>query len=246
LGGGGRIVQETRLWDEAAGRTSSMRSKEEAHDYRYFPEPDLVPVRVSKEWQETILKGLPELPSKKYERFIKEYGLSEYDAGVLTAGRDTADYYEECLKKCSAAGNPKLCKTVANWVTGDLLGHLNRDNTDIQKSPVPARMLAEMIGLIESGTISGKIAKTVFSEMYSTSKPPMVIINEKNLVQVSDTGEIGAIIDKVMEENQDAVRKYRAGKQQALGHLVGQVMKKSQGKANPGLVNKLLVEKMKG
>ena len=244
--GGGRVVQETRLWDEASGTTVTMRSKEEAHDYRYFPEPDLVPIKISIEWRNELLKGLPELPAIRAGRFMKDYGLSEYDTGVLTADKSVADFYEECVKKCKTTAGQKLYKTAANWVMGDLLGHLNADNKDIKASPVSTGMLAGMIELIENGTISGKIAKTVFDEMYSTSKKPEAIIKEKNLVQVSDEGELEAVIKEAIEENQEVVRKFKEGKAQALGFLVGQVMKKSQGKANPAVVNKMLVEKLKG
>jgi len=235
---GERIIQETRLWDEKSERTDPMRSKEEAHDYRYFPEPDLVPLIVDKEWMEKIRKTIPELPDKRRERFIREYGLSEYDAGVLTAEKALANYFEMVVKLYR---NPKA---VTNWVMVELLGRLNAANKSIEESPVSPEQLAGLLGLIEKGTISGKIAKAVFDEMFNTGKSPQAIVEEKKLVQITDEKEIGRIVEDVLKENPDAVKEYRKGKEKALSHLVGQVMRKTQGKANPELVNRILKEKL--
>ncbi len=246
LEGGGKIHQETRLWDEKAEKTFSMRSKEEAHDYRYFPEPDLVPIVVSEKWKEEVLKTLPELPRARRKRFINNYGLSDYDSKILTAEKALADYYEDCLKKVKdVSGDKKFCKTVANWIMGDLMGHLNEENKSVEESPVSPEMLVDMIELINKGTISGKIAKTVFDDMYKTGKAPADIIKEKNLVQVSDEGEIIKIIKEVIGENPASVESYRKGKEKAIGFLIGQVMKKSKGKANPAVVNRILKEQLK-
>lgn len=240
---GGRIVQETRLWNSTEERTVSMRSKEEAHDYRYFPDPDLPLLVVESEWIKTVNKSMPELPEKRRERFIKEYALSEYDAGVLTATRSLADFFEETAR---LSGHPK---TAANWVMGDLL-RLYKDNNvdvkDISNSPVNPKMLADMITLVEKGTISGKIAKTVMEEMYNTGKAPQKIIEEKGLVQISDSGEIEKIVDRIIEENVKTVEQYRAGKTGSFGFFVGQVMKATGGRANPQTVNDLLRKKLAG
>ena len=185
LEGGGTVIQETRLWDVSQGATFSMRGKEEAHDYRYFPEPDLVPVVISDEWREEIRSTLPELPMEKRERFIKEYGIPPYDAGVLTASRSLADYYEEAVRLC---GKPKIA---SNWVMGDFLAFLNEAKLDVAESPVSPSALAELIGIMEDGTISGKIAKEVFDEMWKSGKNPKKIVEEKGLIQISDTGELG-------------------------------------------------------
>jgi len=233
-----RIIQETRLWDEKMERTYPMRSKEEAHDYRYFPEPDLVPLVVDERWLEEVRKTIPELPDMRRQRFIKEYGLSEYDAGVLTAEKALAEYFEEVAELYT---NPKA---VGNWVMVELLGRLNAANKDIRESPVSPPQLAELLGLIEAGTISGKIAKTIFQEMFDTGKSAKAIVEEKKLVQITDEKEIGKIIEEVVRENPGAVEEYRKGKENALGHLVGQVMRKSQGRANPQLVNRMLKERL--
>jgi aspartyl-tRNA(Asn)/glutamyl-tRNA(Gln) amidotransferase subunit B len=233
-----KLVQETRLWDERKGRTCLMRSKEEAHDYRYFPEPDLVPLVVEQGWIEEVRKSIPELPDKRRERFIREYRLSEYDAGVLTAEKALADYFEEVVKIHS---NPKA---VTNWVMVELLGRLNAVNKEVKESPVSPGQLAELLKLIEKGTISGKIAKTVFEEMSNTGKSPQVIVKEKNLVQITGEKEIGKIVEEVLKENPGAIEEYRKGKEKALSHLVGQIMRKTQGKANPQMVNRILKEKL--
>lgn len=243
---GGKILQDTRFWDEKSDRTVSMRSKEEAHDYRYFPEPDLVPVVISTEWIKEVRSTLPELPEKRYSRFITEYGLSDYDAGVLTSEKEIADYYENCLLLGKTGKEEKeRCKMVANWVMGDLLRHLNEENKTINDSPVSPEMLVSMIGFMDKGTISGKIAKEVFSQMYNSGDSPAVIIKEKNLVQVSDESEIVRIVEEMINENKDIVKRYRTGEEKVFGFLVGQLMKKSKGKVNPAIANKILLEKLK-
>jgi aspartyl-tRNA(Asn)/glutamyl-tRNA(Gln) amidotransferase subunit B len=234
-----RIVQETRLWDEKKEKTYPMRSKEEAHDYRYFPEPDLVPLIVEKEWVKNIRQTITELPDRRRERFVREYKLSEYDAGVLTAEKALANYFEQVVKLYN---NPKA---VTNWVMVELLGRLNAVNKEVEESPVSPGQLAELLKLMEKGTISGKIAKAVFEEMFNTGKNPQVIVQEKKLVQITDEKEIDKIVEEVIKENPDAVEEYGKGKDKTIGHLVGQVMRKTQGKANPQLVNKILKDKLR-
>jgi aspartyl-tRNA(Asn)/glutamyl-tRNA(Gln) amidotransferase subunit B len=234
LEGGDEVVQETRLWDEDQGRTLSMRGKEEAHDYRYFPDPDLVPLEVSEAWIEDIRGTLPELPAGKRKRFVNQYGIPEYDAGVLTASRSLADYYEECVR---LFGEPKI---VSNWIMGDLLRELKKDDREIEECPVPPKHLASMLKMIKDGAISGKIAKTVFEEMYRSGESPEKIVREKGLIQVTDVDEIQRIIHGVLEGNPKLVQDYQTGKEQLLGFFVGQVMKATRGKANPKLVNDLL------
>ena len=243
LEGGGRVTQETRLWNSSEERTVSMRSKEEAHDYRYFPDPDLPLLTVDAEWIQTTRRSMPELPEARRHRFIKEYALSEYDAGVLTSTRSLADFFEQTAQLSGQA------KIGANWIMGDLLRFYKDSNTDLKdlsKSPVSPKMLAEMIALVEKGTISGKIAKTVMEEMYKTGKEPQKIIEEQGLVQISDTGEIEKIVDKVIEDHPKSVEQYRAGKTGTLGFFVGQVMKSTGGRANPQTVNDLLRKKLAG
>jgi len=240
---GGRVVQETRLWNSAEERTVSMRSKEEAHDYRYFPDPDLPLLVVDPEFIKSIGNSMPELPEKRRDRFIKEYALSEYDAGVLTATRALADFFEETAR---SSGHPKAA---ANWVMGDLLRFYKDSNVDVKdlsNSPITPKMLADMIALVEKGTISGKIAKTVIEEMYNTRKDAQKIIEEKGLVQISDSSEIEKIVDKVIEENMKTVEQYRGGKTGSFGFFVGQVMKATSGRANPQTVNELLRKKLAG
>ncbi len=236
LEGGGQVVQETRLWDDSKGVTRSMRGKEEAHDYRYFPDPDLVPLIISDEWIEEVRKTLPELPLKKRERFILEYAIPEYDAGVLTASRDLADYYEETVRLCR---KPKIA---SNWVMGDILRYLNEEKRDIKACPVRSIALAEMINLIEDGTISGKIAKEVFEEMWKSERPPKEIIEEKGLLQITDVDILKKVINEALEADPEKVEQYRSGKEKLFGHFMGQVMKATRGKANPKLVNKILIE----
>jgi aspartyl-tRNA(Asn)/glutamyl-tRNA(Gln) amidotransferase subunit B len=240
LDDGGKVVQETRLFDPATGITRSMRGKEEAHDYRYFPDPDLVPLVVNTGWVEEIRGSLPELPDAKRNRYVVEFGLPDYDAEVLSASREIAEYFEACVAVYPQA------KAVSNWVMGDVLRALKDDNREISECPVTPALLADMLELIEKGTISGKIAKTVFDEMYKTGKEPAKIVEEKGLVQVTDTGAIEKIIDEVLAAESGQVEAYRSGKEKLFGFFVGQVMKASKGKANPALVNEILLKKLKG
>ncbi|MDO8721963.1 MAG: Asp-tRNA(Asn)/Glu-tRNA(Gln) amidotransferase subunit GatB [Syntrophales bacterium] len=234
LDGGGQVVQETRLWDDAQGVTNSMRSKEDAHDYRYFPDPDLVPLVASNAWIAEIETGMPELPLEKRDRFLNEYQLTAYDAGVLTSSRAMADYYEEAVK---LSGRPKIA---ANWVMGDVLRLLNEDRRDIKSSPISPASLAEMIKLIEAGTISGKMAKEIVEEMYKSGKPPQAVIKENGMVQLTDEEAIAEIIAGVMAANPAQLAQYRSGKDKLFGFFVGQAMKATQGKANPQIINELL------
>lgn len=236
---GGKIDQETRLWDTAKLVTRSMRSKEEAHDYRYFPDPDLLPLELDADWVEDIKAGLPELPDEKKARFISDYKLSAYDAGVLVNEKARAEYFETVAK----GRDPKMA---ANWVTGDLFGALNKAGLDIEQSPVSAENLGGLIDLIADNTISGRIAKEVFEEMFKTGDKPADIVERKGLRQVTDTGAIDAAIDGVLAANADKVAEFRSGKDKLFGFFVGQVMKQTQGKANPALVNELLTTKLKG
>ncbi|KQC06986.1 MAG: glutamyl-tRNA amidotransferase [Smithella sp. SDB] len=237
---GGTIVQETRLWDDAQGVTNSMRSKEEAHDYRYFPDPDLVPILVDEVWVEKVRENLPELPLAKRERFVKEYQIPAYDAGVLTADKALANYYEEVVK---LSLKPKVA---SNWIMGDVMRFLNEDKLDIRRCPIKAESLADMIRLIEEGAISGKMAKEVVEDMYKTGKSPQDIIKEKGLVQITDEGELIKTITSIIEANQAQVAEYRGGKEKVFGFFVGQVMKATKGKANPQLVNELLKKMLAG
>ncbi len=234
---GGKVVQETRLWDPNKMETRSMRSKEEAHDYRYFPDPDLLPLEIEQSWVDQIKDTLPELPDEKKHRFIKDYGLSTYDASVLIAERARAEYFE-------TVAEGRDSKLSANWVINELLGLLNKETRKLVDSPVSAEQLGELIELISDNTISGKIAKTVFAEMYDTGKDASIIVEEKGLKQVTDTGAIEAIVDEVIAENPDKVAEYKSGKDKLFGFFVGQIMKKSQGKANPQMVNDLLKGKL--
>jgi aspartyl-tRNA(Asn)/glutamyl-tRNA(Gln) amidotransferase subunit B len=240
---GGRVVQETRLWNSAEERTVSMRSKEEAHDYRYFPDPDLPLLVIDRDWIKQIERSMPELPESRRKRFVAEYALSEYDAGVLTATRALADFFEETAK---LSGQPKHA---ANWIMGDLLRFYKDSNTDIKDlshSPVKPKMLADMISLVEKGTISGKIAKTVMEEMCATGKAPQAIIEEKGLVQISNADEIEKIISRVIDDNPKPVEQYRQGKTGNFGFFVGQVMKATGGRANPQTVNDILKKRLAG
>jgi aspartyl-tRNA(Asn)/glutamyl-tRNA(Gln) amidotransferase subunit B len=235
---GGRVVQETRLWDANQGITLSMRGKEEAHDYRYFPEPDLVPVEVSKEWLDEIRATLPELPDAKRARFVAQYGIPDYDAMVLTESIAMANYYEEAVK---LSGQPKLA---SNWVMGDVMREIKNAGIEIEDCPLEPARLAGMLKLMESGTISGKIAKTVFEEMYKSGKDAQTIVNEKGLIQITDESAIEKVIDEIIAANPGNVAGYRAGKTQLLGFFVGQAMKATSGKANPAMVNELLKKKL--
>jgi aspartyl-tRNA(Asn)/glutamyl-tRNA(Gln) amidotransferase subunit B len=230
--GGGKVEQESRLYNVSTGETAGMRSKEHAHDYRYFPEPDLVPLRVSEGWLERIRESVPELPADKRKRFVESYGLREYDAQVLTATRAISDYFE---KTAAVAGDPR---TAANWVTGDLMGAL--EGRDIAEAPVPAERLGELVSLIAKGEISGKLAKDIFAKMISGGESARTIIDREGLRQISDTDALGKIVDDVIAGNPKQVEQYKSGKTAVLGYLVGQVMKASKGQANPGAVNELL------
>lgn len=232
------VVQETRLWDAGRSVTVSMRGKEEAHDYRYFPDPDLVPIAIGDEWIESVRKGLPELPDAKRERFMRDHDLSPYDARVLTASKPLADYFEAVVE---AFPQPK---TAANWIMSELLGELNKEGRDIEDCPVTPGTLVELLELVDSGVISGKIAKTVFEEMVASGKRPGVIVEEKGLRQVTDEGAVESVVDEVLAENPAEVQQFRAGKAKLLGFFVGQVMKKTKGKANPQLVNETLRKKL--
>ncbi len=234
-----RVIQETRLWNEMKGQTFSMRSKEEAHDYRYFPEPDLVPFTISRETVEAIRQTLPELPAGRAKRFMKDYALSQYDAFVLVQEKNLGDYYEDCLKE---KGNAKL---VSNWIQSELLALLNAYKVSIEKSPVKPKDLAGLVRLIENNTISGKMAKDVLPAMFETGQSAEAIVKEKGLEQVSDTKQIEAIADRVIQANPKVADDFRTGKKQALGFLVGQIMKESKGKANPQLANQILEQKLK-
>ena len=240
LEGGNEVIQETRLWDDTAGVTHSMRSKEEAHDYRYFPDPDLVTVAISREWVEEILRNQPELPLEKRERFVRDYQIPAYDAGVLTTSRALADYYEEVVR---LTGQPK---TASNWIMGEILRFLNEEKKDIAACPVTPQALADMIRLIEEGTISGKIAKEVIEEMYETGRPAKAIIAEKGLVQITDETALARVVSEVMAANPNQLAQYRDGREKLFGYFVGQVMKATQGKANPQLINDLLKKMLAG
>ena len=231
---GEKVVQETRLWDPDTNKTTSMRGKEEAHDYRYFPDPDLLPLVIDDQWIEKITADLPELPDEKRKRFIQQYGLPPHDAELLTSDRELADYFEDCVSSFRDA------KQVSNWIMGSLLGLLNARGKTIDTSPISAQHLAQLLDLIDKGTISGKIAKTVFDEMAHTGKPPESIVEEKGLVQITDTGIIEAAVSDVVSSHPDEVEAYRSGKTKLLGFFVGQTMKATRGKANPKLVNALL------
>ncbi len=250
---GGKIVQETRLWNSERGITESMRTKEEAHDYRYFPEPDLVPIIVEQKWIVEIKESLPELPDIKRERFVSEYALPEHDAGFLTSERPLADWFEEAVK---LGGQPKI---VANWIQGDLMKLLNAENKSIEESPLKPKQLVGMLKLIENGTISGKIAKTVFEEMYRTgaetisvgdsSLPSLegiaeAIVKEKGLEQISDEAIIDNAISDIIAKHPKEVERFKSGEEKLIGFFIGQVMKLTEGKANPQMVNELLKKKL--
>jgi aspartyl-tRNA(Asn)/glutamyl-tRNA(Gln) amidotransferase subunit B len=238
LSEGGKINQETRLWNLDRGETVVMRSKEEAHDYRYFPDPDLVPLKLEKEWIEGFRKQVTELPAARMKRFVSEFALSEYDAGLLTASKAVADYFESCVKLFNQP------KTVSNWVMGELTRELNHSGTDASASPVSPERLVSLLQLVEQGTISLKVAREIFPEVYSSGKTPEQIVQEKGLIQVSDEGALDKIIGDVLAKNPTQVAQFKEGKQQVLGFLVGQVMKASGGKANPGKVNELLKKRL--
>jgi aspartyl-tRNA(Asn)/glutamyl-tRNA(Gln) amidotransferase subunit B len=240
---GGEIRQETRLFDAGRGTTRPMRSKEHAHDYRYFPDPDLLPLVLDPAWVEELKKSLPELPDAKKARFIEAFKLSPYDAGVLVAEQASAAYFETVV---GGGAKGRDAKQAANWVMGDLFGTLNRLGLGIEESPVSAEALGEMIDLIADGTISGRLAKDVFSAMVETGERPGKIVEERGLKQVTDTGAIEAAIDAMLAANADKVAEYRSGKDKLYGFFVGQVMKATQGKANPGSLNEILKKRLAG
>ena len=238
LSEGGTINQETRLWNLEREETVVMRSKEDAHDYRYFPDPDLVPLKLDQDWIEGCRTHVTELPAARMQRFVSECGLSEYDAGVLTASKAVADYFETCVKLFNQP------KTVSNWVMGELTRELNNSGTDASASPVSPERLVSLLQLVEQGAISLKVAREIFPEVYSSGKTPEQIVAEKGLTQVSDEGALDTIIGDVLGKNPAQVAQFKEGKQQVLGFLVGQVMKASGGKANPGKVNELLKKRL--
>lgn len=238
LEAGGIVVQETRRWDEHKGITYAMRSKEEAHDYRYFPDPDLVPVMVEPDWVEEIRQSLPEMPDARRKRYISEWGLPEYDAEVITASKAMADFFEATLEEYHDA------KAVANSLMGEILKHLNAQGIEIHETKLTPLHLAELLKLQAEGTISGKIAKTVFEEMFVSGKKPAEIVKEQGLVQISDEDAIAAIVAQVIADNPKSVEDFKAGTEKAIGFLVGQVMKISKGRANPEMANRLLREKL--
>ena len=234
LESGQEVIQETRLWNENEGKTFPMRSKEKSHDYRYFPEPDLLPLVIDQEWLDAIADRLPELPDEKMKRFMDQYGLPKYDSEVLTSSIELADYFEFCAR---GTGDAKM---VSNWIMSELLRAIKGDDREIEDCPVSPSALTELLKMIKDGTISGKIGKDVFKEMYREGKSARAIVKDKGLLQISDEAEIAAIIEQVLKGNPEQVAKYKKGKEQLLGFFVGQVMKKTKGKANPRLVNEIL------
>jgi aspartyl-tRNA(Asn)/glutamyl-tRNA(Gln) amidotransferase subunit B len=241
INSGGRVVQETRLYDSAKNVTQSMRSKEDAHDYRYFPEPDLPPLVVSSAWIEKVKAVLPELPSDKANRFVKDFGIPEYDANVITSSKALALFYEEAVS--TSGGEAKL---VSNWLMTEVLRSLKESEKEIEECPFPAKSLGALVALIKKGEISSKIAKTVFEEMWASGKDPATIVKEKGLVQVSDPSAIEAAVRKVMAASPKNVEEYRAGKEKLFGFFVGQTMKETQGKANPALLNEIVKAMLNG
>jgi aspartyl-tRNA(Asn)/glutamyl-tRNA(Gln) amidotransferase subunit B len=237
---GGKVLQETRLWDPHKNRTHSMRDKEEAHDYRYFPDPDLLPLVIDADWIETVKSSLPELPADKKQRFIADYGLPSYDADILTSDRNLADYFEACLQDFNQP------KAVSNWIMGSLLGLLNAAGKSIEQAPISASDLAELLKLVDDGTISGKIAKSVFDEMAKSDKSARQIVAEQRLVQISDSSAIDDIVSRILADSPAEVQAYKSGKTKLLGFFVGQVMKETRGQANPKMVNEILKKKLDG
>jgi aspartyl-tRNA(Asn)/glutamyl-tRNA(Gln) amidotransferase subunit B len=238
LESGGRVMQETRLFNVDTGETVSMRSKEHAHDYRYFPEPDLAPLRIGEDWLGRIRAAMPELPAARRVRFIQAYGLREYDAGVLTATRVLGDYFEQAAQ---SAGDPRAA---AHWVMGDLAAALKEAGKDVSESPVSAENLGRLVRLIAQGKISGKLAKGIFPKMFEASEPPEAVIEREGLAQISDEGALARIIDEIIAANPKQVEQYRGGKTTVIGFFVGQVMKATRGQANPAMVDKVLREKL--
>ena len=234
LSQGGTIIQETRRWDEAKGITVSMRTKEQADDYRNFPEPDLVPIVLDKEWIESIRKDLPEIPDDKRKRFVKEFGIPEYDASILTLTKELSNFFEECAK---GHKNPKA---VSNWVMGEVLRIMKEEDIELKDLNIKPQSLGRLIDLVDEGVLSSTGAKQVFEEMYKTGEEPEVLVDRLGLKQISDEDAIAELVKKVVDENQKTVEDYKRGKTNALGYLVGQCMKASKGKANPQLINKML------
>lgn len=235
---GEKVTQETRLWDADRRSTSSMRSKEEAHDYRYFPEPDLLPLEIDRKWEEELKVKLPELPQERLQRFIIKYGLPPYDAGVLTECRELADYFEECLKSFP------YYKQVSNWIMGEFLRLVKKEDVAIDEVKVSPVQTGELLNHIKKGTVSGKLAKVVFEEMFQSGKGAEEIIEARGLKQITDEASLEKVAEEVLKENPQGVNDFKNGKEKALGYLVGQIMKKTKGKANPQLVNKFLREKI--
>ena len=236
----GKVIQETRHWDESKGITIPLRSKEEAHDYRYFPESDVPPLVIKDSWVDEIKGGLPELPAAKRARFVNEYGIPEQDVEVLTETKAMADFFEGCVKEYNEP------KTISNWLIGEFLRLLNAEGIEIKESKVTSRHLAGMLKLIKDGTISGKIAKTVFEEIFNTGKTAETVVKEKGLVQITDEDALNDVVDRVISENPGAIEDFKAGKNKAIGFLVGQVMKETRGRANPQLVNDILKKRLLG
>jgi len=238
LEAGGTIEQETRLFNPETGQTAGMRSKEFAHDYRYFPEPDLLPLRISQEWLEQLQARMPELPDQKRQRFIEQYGLREYDARVLTMTRPLADYFERVAQ---ASGNPVES---AKWVQGELLGALNEAGKEITESPIPPEHLAELVRLIDSGQLTGKLAKEIFPKMFASGEPPSVIMEREGLRQISDPAELERLIDEILAESPKQLEQYRKGKTGVFGYFMGQLMKRTRGQANPQVATEILQKKL--
>jgi aspartyl-tRNA(Asn)/glutamyl-tRNA(Gln) amidotransferase subunit B len=239
---GGELVQETRGWVEESGTTVLQRTKEYAEDYRYFPEPDLSPLVLDRAWIEQIRARLPELPEARRDRFISQYGLSLYDASILTASRAMANYFEDCVKQMA----PGKAKMVSNWLLGDFSRLLNATNTDIENVRISPKHLSDMFVLVDNGTISGPTAKAVLEEMFQTGREASEIVTEKKLSQISDTAEIREVVKRVIAGNAGAVTDYASGKQQALTFIVGQVMKATRGRANPGMVREIITQELGG
>lgn len=241
---GGEILQETRLFDPTKGETRSMRSKEDAHDYRYFPDPDLLPLRLTQERIETVRATMPELPDVKKARLMADFGLSAYDAGVIVGEKEIAAYYEQAVEASTCKEHAQAAKMIANWLMGEVFAALNRDNKTIETMSLSAAHLAQLVDLIMDDTISGKIAKDVFAKMWESGKAPADLVDELGLRQISDTGAIESAIDELLTRDAAKVAEYKSGKEQLFGYFVGQIMKVMQGKANPGVVNELLKKKL--
>ena len=238
LEGGETILQETRRWDDAAGKSYSMRDKEEAHDYRYFPDPDLVPIFLTDEEINAIKDSMPELPAAKKNRYINEFGLSEYDASILTNSRFTAEYFEQCVAEYRSP------KAVCNYIMVDMLKMLNENNMETSQIPVPSANLCGLLKMVEDGVVNSSVGRQVFEEMFKTGKPPAQIVEEKGLKQIDDTEAIQKLVLKIIEENPKPVADYRSGNKKAMTFFVGQVMKATKGKANPKTVNELVKKEL--